>query len=60
MLRARLCPESGLHAQRDNTLVLFHSDHGEMPGDHGIYLKGPYCYDMAWTVDPLPARRSPW
>lgn len=46
--------ESG---QRDNTLVIFMSDHGEMLGDHGIYLKGPYFYEelirvpliMRWT-----------
>jgi len=31
--------------QRDNTLVIFMSDHGEMLGDHGIYLKGPYFYE---------------
>lgn len=29
----------------DNTVIIFTSDHGEMLGDHGIYLKGPYCYD---------------
>jgi len=29
----------------DNTIILFHSDHGEMLGDHGVYLKGPYFYD---------------
>jgi choline-sulfatase len=34
--------ESG---QRDDTLVIFMSDHGEMLGDHGIYLKGPHFYD---------------
>ena len=37
---------------RDNTLVVFMSDHGEMLGDHGIYLKGPYLYD-ALTRVPL-------
>lgn len=26
--------------QRDNTIVLFHSDHGEMLGDHGLIYKG--------------------
>lgn len=31
--------------QLDNTIVLFMSDHGEMLGDHGIYLKGPYFYE---------------
>ena len=28
-----------------NTIVIFTSDHGEMLGDHGIYLKGPYFYE---------------
>ena len=36
--------------QRDNTIVIFMSDHGEMLGDHGIYLKGPYFYEGAVHV----------
>lgn len=36
----------------DNTIVIFTSDHGEMLGDHGIYLKGPYFYE-AMTHVPL-------
>lgn len=36
--------------QLDNTIVIFHSDHGEMLGDHGIYLKGPYFYEPAIKV----------
>lgn len=39
-----------LSGQRDNTIVIFMSDHGEMLGDHGIYLKGPYFYDPAIRV----------
>ncbi len=31
--------------ERENTLILFHSDHGENLGDHGMYLKGPYFYE---------------
>ncbi len=31
--------------QYENTLIIFMSDHGEMLGDHGIYLKGPYFYE---------------
>ena len=31
--------------QRDNTIILFHSDHGESLGDHGMYLKGGYFYE---------------
>lgn len=30
---------------RDNTLVIFMSDHGEMNGDHGLYWKGAYFYE---------------
>jgi len=36
--------------QRDNTIVVFQTDHGEMLGDHGIYLKGPYFYEPAVRV----------
>lgn len=36
--------------QRENTIVIFMSDHGEMLGDHGIYLKGPYLYDSVIKV----------
>lgn len=34
--------ESG---QINDTMVIFHSDHGENLGDHGMYLKGPYFYE---------------
>lgn len=44
--------ESG---QADNTIVIFMSDHGEMLGDHGFYLKGPHFYDPAIRV-PLMVR----
>ncbi len=36
--------------QLENTIVLFMSDHGEMLGDHGIYLKGPHFYEAAVRV----------
>jgi arylsulfatase A-like enzyme len=36
--------------QRENTIVIFMSDHGEMLGDHGIYLKGPFFYEPAIRV----------
>lgn len=36
--------------QRENTLVLFMSDHGEMLGDHGLYQKGPFFYEPAVRV----------
>ena len=41
--------------QRENTLVIFMSDHGEMLGDHGIYLKGPYFYEPAIRVPLIVA-----
>jgi len=31
--------------QLENTLVIYMADHGEMLGDHGIYLKGPFFYE---------------
>ena len=52
--------------QRENTIVIFMSDHGEMLGDHGIYLKGPHFYDVATRVplivswpDHIKAQISP-
>jgi len=41
--------------QRDSTVVIFMSDHGEMLGDHGIYLKGPYFYEPAIRVPLIVA-----
>ncbi len=41
--------------QADNTIVIYMSDHGEMMGDHGIFLKGPYFYEGAIRV-PLIIR----
>ena len=36
--------------QLENTIVIFMSDHGEMLGDHGFYLKGPFFYEPAIHV----------
>jgi arylsulfatase A-like enzyme len=36
--------------QFEDTLVVFMSDHGEMLGDHGFYLKGPFFYEPAIRV----------
>ena len=31
--------------QRDNTLIIYHGDHGEPLGDHGILTKGGFFYE---------------
>ena len=55
--------ESG---QRDNTLVIFTSDHGEMLGDHGLLWKGARFYEgavrvpliVSWPGHFMSGRRS--
>ncbi|WP_276270843.1 sulfatase [Haloarcula litorea] len=49
----RLLAELDATGQREDTLVVFTSDHGEMLGDHGIYKKGPYFYEPAVRVPLL-------
>ncbi|MDF1566562.1 MAG: sulfatase-like hydrolase/transferase [Spirochaetaceae bacterium] len=44
--------ESG---QADQTLVIFTSDHGDMLGDHGLYVKGAFFYEPSVRV-PLILR----
>jgi len=39
--------------QREETIIVFTSDHGEMLGDHGLYKKGPYFYEPAVRVPLL-------
>ncbi|WP_286171598.1 sulfatase family protein [Gracilibacillus phocaeensis] len=36
--------------QLDNTMIIFMSDHGELLGDHGVYLKGPHFYEQSVNV----------
>jgi arylsulfatase A-like enzyme len=43
--------------QRDNTVLIFTSDHGEMGGSHGLAHKGPTMYEEnihipLWISDP--------
>jgi arylsulfatase len=34
----------------DNTIVMFISDHGDMLGDHGLFVKGAFFYDASVRV----------
>jgi arylsulfatase A-like enzyme len=36
--------------QRDNTLVLYTSDHGDYCGEHGLFAKGIPCFQGAYRV----------
>ncbi|MDQ8195582.1 sulfatase-like hydrolase/transferase [Coraliomargarita sp. SDUM461004] len=36
--------------QWENTIVIYMSDHGELLGDHGAYLKGPFFYEPSVHV----------
>lgn len=39
--------------QADNTIIVFHADHGEMLGDHGFYFQGAYFYPEMLRVPLL-------
>lgn len=41
----RLLQELQNTGQAKRTLIIYMSDHGELLGDHGIYLKGPFFYE---------------
>lgn len=38
------------HAMRDDTVIVFTSDHGDFMGDHGLLLKGPLHYQSLIRV----------
>jgi arylsulfatase A-like enzyme len=40
---------------RENTLVIFTTDHGEMLGNHGLYLKGPWPLEDLLRVNMIAA-----
>lgn len=40
---------------RENTIVLFLSDHGDMMGDHGLLWKGPYTFQGCIRIPTIVA-----
>ena len=48
----------------DDTIIIFMSDHGELLGDHGLWLKGPFFYEglvntpLLMHVPGIAPRRS--
>lgn len=36
--------------QKENTIIIYMSDHGEMLGDHGLYIKSSFLYEEAVHV----------
>ena len=45
------CLETGGLAE--NTLVVFTTDHGELIGDHGLWMKGPFHYEQLIRIPML-------
>ena len=43
--------------QRENTLVLYTSDHGDYCGEHGLFAKGIPCFQGAYRVPRSSAGR---
>ncbi len=39
----------------DNTIVVFTTDHGDLLGDHGLYLKGPTMYEALLRIGLIVA-----
>lgn len=37
----------------ENTLVIFTTDHGELLGDHGLWMKGPFHYEQLVRIPML-------
>jgi uncharacterized sulfatase len=39
--------------QANNTLIIFTTDHGELLGDHGLWMKGPFHYEQIIRIPLL-------
>ncbi|NQU42037.1 sulfatase-like hydrolase/transferase [bacterium] len=49
-LFGRILDQLDRTGQRDNTLVLYCSDHGDYCGEHGLFAKGIPCFQGAYHV----------
>jgi arylsulfatase A-like enzyme len=52
-LFGRVLDELDASGQRDNTLVLYCSDHGDYCGEHGLFAKGIPCFRGAYHVPAI-------
>lgn len=39
--------------QAENTFIVFTTDHGELLGDHGLWMKGPFHYEQLLRIPML-------
>jgi len=46
----RVLAELDAQGIADNTIVIYSTDHGDLLGDHGLYLKGPTPYEALLRV----------
>jgi arylsulfatase A-like enzyme len=46
----RILAELEVQGLADNTIVVYSTDHGDLLGDHGLYLKGPTPYEALLRV----------
>lgn len=46
----RILSELDAQGIADNTIVIYSTDHGDLLGDHGLYLKGPTPYEALLRV----------
>jgi arylsulfatase len=56
----RLMNALEVSGQRENTIIIFASDHGEMLGDHGLVLKGCRFYEGAVHVPLIISWLGHW
>lgn len=64
---ARVLEALDVEGLAENTIVIFTTDHGELLGDHGLWMKGPFHYEelvripliVRWPAGLPAGRRVP-